>query len=167
MRILDADNKSFNMAELPQQVDDLRYFVLDYSNQSDVDFYAIPLIFLDVFPRPAADLKIGNHRIRMPLDWSIVIADKDFGFVEILELKHLNDRDFSAFCLNPLKSYIPSFLDITIENVFPDANWHMPRLKYGHILAVPLHDGPEPLCAFFLRDTNKIPESLDITKIFT
>jgi hypothetical protein len=132
-----------------------------------VDFYYIPLIFLDVFPRPAADLKIGPYRIRMPLDWSIVIADKDFGFVEILELKHLNDRDFSAFVLNPMKSYIPSFFEITIENVFPDATWHMPRLKYGHILAVPLHDGPDPLCAFFLRDTNKIPESLDITKIFT
>ncbi|RYD66155.1 MAG: hypothetical protein EOP83_05700 [Verrucomicrobiaceae bacterium] len=167
MYILQTDNTAFCMDNLPNQVDDMRYCVLDYSNQADVDFYYIPLVFLDVFPRPAADLKIGPYRIRMPLDWSIVIADKNFGLVEILELKHLNDREFSAFALNPMKSYMPSFFEITIENVFPDATWHMPRLKYGHILAVPLHDGPDPLCAFFLRDTNKIPESLDITKIFT
>lgn len=168
MRLLCPENISFNMNELPKQVeDDLQYCVLDYSNNQDVDFHFIPLIFLDQFPRPAADLKIGPYRIRMPLDWSIVIADKDFGLVEIIELKHLNDRDFSAFCLNPITSYMPSFHEITIENVFPDANWHMPRLKNGHILAVPLHDGPKPICAYFVKDTNKLPESLDITKIFT
>lgn len=167
MRVLLPDNNSFEMNELPNQVDDLRYCVLDYSNQQDVDFYFIPLIFLDVFPRPAADLKIGPYRIQMPLDWSIVISDKDFGFIEIIELKHLNDRDFSAFALNPIKSYMPNFFEVTIENVFNDVTWNMPRLKYGHILAVPLHGGPNPLCAFFLKDTNKIPESLDITKIFT
>jgi hypothetical protein len=156
------------MNDLPNQVsDDLRYCVLDYSNQADVDFMFIPLIFLDVFPRPAADLRIGPYKIQMPLDWSIVISDKDFGFMEIIELKHLNDRDFSAFGLNPMKSYMPNFFEITIENIFPDVTWHMPRLKYGHILAVPLTDGPEPVCAYFVKDTNKLPESLDITKIFT
>jgi hypothetical protein len=168
MFILSPENTAFNMNDLPNIVeDDLQYCVLDYSNTHDVDFHFIPLIFLDQFPRPAADLKIGPYRIRMPLDWSIVIADKDFGLVEIIELKHLNDREFTAFCLNPIKSYMPSFHEITIENVFPDATWHMPRLKFGHILAVPLEDGDTPMCAFFVRDTNKIPESLDITKIFT
>jgi hypothetical protein len=165
MRILSIDNTAFSMSEIPDQVDDLRYCVLDYSNQADVDFFFIPLIFLDIFPRPAAVLRIGEYRIQMPLDWSIVISDKNFGLVEILELKHINDRDFSAFVFNPIKSYIPSFLDITIENIYPDVTWNMPRLKYGHILAVPLTDGAEPLCAYFVKDTNKIPESLDITKI--
>lgn len=156
------------MNEVPNLVeDDLQYCVLDYSNTHDVDFLFYPLVFLDQFPRPAADLKIGPYRIRMPLDWSIVIADKDFGLVEIIELKHLNDREFTAFCLNPIASYMPSFHEITIENVFPDVMWHMPRLKNGHLLAVPLHDRDQPMCAFFVRDTNKLPESLDITKIFT
>lgn len=167
MRVLLTDNTTFDMNEVPNQIDDLRYCVLDYSDQSNVDFYFIPLIFLDIFPRPAADLKIGPYRIQMPLDWSIVISDKDFGFIEILELKHLNDREFSAFALNPTKSYMPSFFEINIENIYPDVTWNVPRLKHGHLLAVPLHDGPNPLCAFFVKDTNKLPESLDITKIFT
>jgi len=166
MRILLPDNISFNMEEVPNQVDDLRYCVLDYSNQADVDFYFIPLIFLDQFPRPAADLQIGNYRIQMPLDWSIIIADKHLGAMEIVELKHLNDRDFDAFVLNPINGYMPQFLEITIQNVFPDVTWNIPKLKRGHILAVPLSDGPNPVCAFFVKDTNKLPDGLDISKVF-
>lgn len=155
------------MEEVPNQVDDLRYCVLDYSNQADVDFYFIPLIFLDQFPRPAADLQIGKYRIQMPLDWSIVICDKHLGNMEIIELKHLNDRDFEVFALNPINGYMPQFLEITIQNVFPDVTWNIPKLKRGHILAVPLHDGPEAPCAFFVKDTNKLPDGLDISKVFS
>lgn len=166
MRILTPENTSYNMEEVPNQVDDLRYCVLDYSNQADVDFLFYPLIFLDQFPRPAADLQLGKFRIQMPLDWSIIIADKHLGAMEIVELKHLNDRDFDAFVLNPINGYMPMFLEITIQNVFPDVTWNIPKLKRGHILAVPLHDGPEPPCAFFVKDTNKLPDGLDISKVF-
>ncbi len=167
MRILLPDNATFNMDETPNQVgDDLRYCVLDYSNQHDVDFYFIPLIFLDQFPRPAADLQIGPYRIQMPLDWSIVIADKHLGSMEIIELKHLNDREFDAFVLNPIRGYCPQFLEVTIQNVFPDVTWSIPKLKRGHILAVPLRDGPDAPCAYFVKDTNKLPDGLDISKVF-
>ncbi len=68
--------------------------------------------------------------------------------------------------MNPISGYIPEFEEITIENIFPDVMWTMPKLKYGHILAVPLNDGPRPPCAFFVRETTKLPECLDLTKIF-
>jgi len=148
-------------------VDDLRYCVLDYSNQQDVDFFFIPMIFLDVFPRPAADLRIGKYRVQMPLDWSVVICDRDFGHMEIIELKHLNDRPFEAFIFNPITGYIPQFEEIIIENVFPDVTWHMPKLKYGHILAVPLEDCENPACALFVKDINRLPDALDISKVFS
>jgi len=167
MRVLAETNRSFDMNALPVQIEDLRYCVLDYSDQNNVDFYFIPLVFLDVFPRPAADLQIGPYRLQVPLDWSIVIADKNFGNVEILEIKHLNDRPFEAFLLNPINGFMPSFEEITIENIFPDVTWNMPKLKYGHILAVPLTDKPAPPCAFFVREIQKLPDQLDITKIFT
>lgn len=167
MLILTEFNLTFEMNEVPQQLEtDLRYCVLDYSNQNDVDFLFPPLVFLDVFSRPAADLRIGKHRIQVPLDWSIVIADKNMGTMEVIDLKHINDRDFQAFCFNPINGYMPSFYDIDIENIFPNVTWSVPKLKNGHLLAVPLSGGLEPLCAFFLKDINKIPESLDITKLF-
>ena len=154
------------MDVLPDQVDDLRYCVLDYSNQNEVDFFFIPLIFLDVFPRPAAALQIGPYRLQMPLDWAVVIGDRNLGHIEIIELRHLNDRDFDVFALNPIRGYAPEFHEITIENVFPDVTWNVPKLKYGHLLAVPLHGGVNPPCAYFVRDVNRLPERLDIGKIF-
>ena len=167
MRILTERNTTFQMNEIPEQIEtDLRYCVLDYSNQADVDFLFPPLVFLDVFSRPAADLRIGKFRVQVPLDWSIVISDKNMGTMEVIDLKHINDRDFQAFCFNPINGYMPSFLDIDIENIFPNVSWSVPKLKNGHLLAIPLSHEEEPLCAFFVRDTNKIPESLDITKLF-
>ncbi len=165
MKILTPDNVAFDMNDIPNEIDDVRYGVLDYSNPADVDYYFMPLIFLDNFPRPAADLQLGPFRIQMPLDWSIVIVDKHSGAVEILELKNINDREFDAWGFNPINGYMPSFLPINILNIYPDVNWFFPKLKYGHILAVPLEDGPSPMCVYFVKDTNKLPEVLDITKL--
>jgi hypothetical protein len=146
---------------------DLRYCVLDYSNTNDVEFYFPPMVFLDTFPRASADLQIGRYRIQMPLDWSIVIADKNFGNMEIIELKDLRDRPFEAFIMNPITSYMPDFGEIVHVNNFPDVTWTMPKLKFGHILAVPLEHKPNPPCALFIRDIHRLPESLDITKVFS
>lgn len=167
MRLLKTDNTSFLMNSLPEQIDDLRYCILDYSSPKDlVDFFWLPLIFLDQFARPSADLSLGKYRIQMPLDWSIVISDKNSGAVEIIELRHINDRPFTAFVMNPINGFMPSFEEITIENIFPDITWTMPKLKYGHILAIPLTSDTSPPCAFFVKDVNRLPEELDLTKIF-
>ncbi len=153
------------MNEIPDQVEDLRYCVLDYSNQDDVDFFFIPLIFLDQFSRPAADISIAGYRITVPLDWSILIADKELGQIEIIELKHLNDREFEAFIYNPVAGYKPEFSEIIMENIYPDIVWNVPKLKRGHILAVPLCGTKNPPCVFFVKDIAKLPEGLDISKI--
>jgi hypothetical protein len=165
MKILTIDNVSFDMNELPDEIDDIRYCVLDYSNVETIDYYFMPLIFLESFSSPAADLKIGNYRIQVPLDWSIIIGDKHQGDLEIIQLIHLNDRDFTAFAFNPIKGYIPSFLEISISNIFPDIKWFTPKLKFGNILAVPLSTGKIPLCVFIVKDIQKLPEVLDITKL--
>lgn len=167
MLLLQPENNVYDLTIIPEIVeDDLRYCVLDYSNPSDVDFLFVPMIFLDVFTRPSADLRIGRYRVQMPLDWSIVIADKDFGYMEIIELKDLRDRPFEAAIFNPITGFMPDFGEITHLNNFPDVTWNMPKLKYGHILMVPLENKPNPACAFFLKDIHRCPESLDITKIF-
>jgi len=165
VRVLQPDNTSFNMVTLADQ--DLRFCVLDYTNPADVDFYFVPLVFLDVFSRPSADLQIGPYRIQMPLDWSIVIGDKNLGMLEVIELKQLNARDFEAFAFNPIRGFAPEFHQIDIVNVFPDVAWTMPKLRSGHLLPIPLHEGPNPPCVMFVRETNRLPDSLDISKIFS
>jgi hypothetical protein len=103
----------------------------------------------------------------MPLDWSIVIADKDFGHMEIIEIKDLRDRPFEAFIMNPITSYMPDFGEITHVNNFPDVMWTMPKLKFGHILVVPLENKRNPACCLLAKDCARLPDQLDITKIFS
>jgi hypothetical protein len=171
VRLLSENNTSYDIAaitaDLAATISDLRYCVLDYSNQRDVDFQFISPQTLDVVARPVADLRIGPYRIQMPIDWSIVIADKNFGSLEVIELLGLNERPFEALLYNPIDGFMPSFHRVSIAAIGSDVTWNIPKLKAGHILAVPVNDQPRPLCAFFVRDGAKLPDVLDITKIFT
>lgn len=182
MRVLTEENKCFLMNELPTEPVDIRYGVLDYSNVQTIDHYFIPLIFLESFTAPAADLKIGPYRIQMPLDWSIVVGDKNLGDLEIINITHLNDREFETFCFNPISGFRPEFHKVEILNLYPDMKWFFPKLKFGHVLVVPLMehadvshtkrpdgkiiDNVNMPCAYFVKETSKLPDVLDITKIF-
>lgn len=165
MRILTTDNSTFEMNNIPDEVGDIRYCVLDYTDQSNVDYIFIPLLFMESFNSPAVDLRLGKYRVQMPIDWSIVIGDKNSGELEIVQLKQINDREFEAFAINPISGYMPYFLDMEIINIFPDVKWYFPKLKYGHLLSVPVMDGDSSLCVFIVKDTNKIPDHFDITQM--
>lgn len=165
MRILTNENKSYSISQIPDRVEDLTYCVLDYSNQADVDYYFLPLIFLESFYSPCIDIKIGKFNIQMPLDWSIIIGDMNLGDLEIMPLVYLMDKDFDVFCFNPINGYMPKFQKLEIINTWPDIKWYFPKLKHGHLLAVPLSDGPKPLCCFFAKEINKLPDNIDIRKL--
>ena len=95
MRILTLDNKSFEMNEIPDEVEDLRFCVLDNSDPKEPDYFYIPLIFLESFNSPALVLRIGNNIIKMPVDWQILIGEPDLGDLEVVPLTSINDRGFS------------------------------------------------------------------------
>ena len=46
MRILTLENEFYNLETLPDEIDDLRFAILDNSNPQNVDYHYIPLIFL-------------------------------------------------------------------------------------------------------------------------
>ena len=162
MKILTVENKIYDLDEIPDQVDDLRYGILDYSDPKNVDYYFVPLVFLESFYSPAAVVQIGNKQISVPLDWSVVICDREVGEPEVLNLMSLNDRGFSAFAFNPVNGFKAEYLDIQITNVYTDIKWYAPKLKFGHLLCVPVTDEPNPLCCLFVKESSKIPEVLDI-----
>lgn len=166
MKILTVENQTYELDEIPDQVEDLRYGVLDYSNPKNVDYYFIPLVFLESFYSPAAVIQIGNNTVNVPLDWSMVICDPEVGDPEVVSLMSLNDRGFAAFCFNPITGYTPKYLDIQMTNIYTDVKWYAPKLKFGHLLVVPLTDGENPDCALFVKEANKIPEVLDINEIW-
>ena len=97
MKILTLDNTPYDLETLPDEIDDLRFAILDNSTPANVDYYFIPLIFLESFSSPALVLKIGDKKIKMPVDWQILIGEQEHGDLETLPLSSLNDRGFHSF----------------------------------------------------------------------
>ena len=78
--------------------------------------------------------------------------------IETLPLASLNNRGFNVLTMNPMASRIPGSSQVSITNVYQDVKWFFPKLKNGHLLAVPLEDGPEPVCAYFVKEANKVKD---------
>jgi hypothetical protein len=127
-----------------------------------MDYYFLPLIFLESFYAPAICLQIGENSIQMPMDWSIVITDEDLTAIEVIPLTSLNNRGFLTATLNPLGRKMLEAEPIQITNIYQDVKWFFPKLKNGHLLVAPLENKPNPRCAFFVKEANKIPSDIDI-----
>lgn len=166
MKILTAENTSFEMNELPEYIEDLRFCVLDNSDPRDPDYFFIPLVFLETFNDPALVLRIGKNTIKMPYNWQLLIGEPDFGDLEVIPLTRLNDRSFKAFTFNPLSSSMPSYESIQILDVYQDVKWYFPKLRSGQMLAIPLNDSEHPPCAYFVKEISKQSEVVDITKVW-
>jgi len=165
MYILTENNIPYNIDSVPDEVEDLKYCVLDYTS-SDVTYTHMPLIFLESFNAPSAILQVDDVQIEMPLDWSVICGEPSAGEPEILPLATINQRGFKAFETNPKSSIMPSWPFIDIVNVYTEKKWFVPKLKYGHLLCVPIEDKPKPRCLYFVKEVSKLPEVLDLDKIW-
>lgn len=164
MRILTLNNIAYDLDTLPEEVDDMRFAILDNSDPASPDYHYIPLIFLESFNSPALVLQIGKQRIRMPIDWQILIGEPEMGDLEMLPLTSINDRGFKAFQFNPLSSFRPSFLPIEIVDVYHDVAWYAPKLKNGQMLAIPLDNSEKPECVYFVKDISRNCEIVDYNR---
>jgi len=166
MNILTVDNNTYNLNAVPNEVDDLQYCVLDCTNPKALDYFYIPLIFLESFNAPAVILDIGGQTIEMPMDWSIMIGEKEMGVCEMLPLTSLNDRGFEAFVYNPFSGYTHDFKEVKIVNVFQEVKWFFPKLKHGHLLVTPIENKNVPKSVLFVKEANKIPDPVDLSDVF-
>jgi hypothetical protein len=167
MRILTLNNMAFDLNDLPEEVDeDMRFSVLDNSNSSDPDFYFMPLIFLESFNSPAILLNIGGYEVQMPLDWCMVVGDKECGLdPEVLPLTSINERGFDALIFNPVDGFKAEYQPIEIVNVYQDVKWYFPKMKNGQLLTVPLSNDPSPYCAFFVKEISRQNEIVQLDKL--
>lgn len=167
MKILTLKNRSFNLNELPNEVDDdTRFSVLDNSNPNEPDFFFMPLIFLESFNSPAIVLKVGGYEVQMPLDWCMVVGDTECGMdPEVLPLTSINERGFDAFIFNPIAGFKCEYYPIEIVNIYQDVRWYFPKMRNGQLLSVPLHDGDNPPCAYFVKEVSRQSEVIQLHKI--
>jgi hypothetical protein len=167
MNILTVENKSESLDTLPETLENqISFCVLDNSNQSDVDYFFIPLFMLEACCGPAVKLRVGKHSVKVPTEWNILIGDPEVGDLEALPITSINDRGFKAFQFNPLKGFRPSFLDVDIEDYYPETSWLVPELKNGCYLCVPLTEGDNPECIYFIKRTTKATELVDFNQVF-
>ena len=166
LRILTLENEKYELDVLPEEIEDMRFSVLDNSNNQSPDYMWIPLIFLESYSSPALVLNIGGNKIKMPVGWQILIGEPGIGELEVLPLTSINDRGIKAFQFNPLTDFRPSFVDIEIVDVYQDVAWFSPKLKNGQILCVPIEDGPKPQCVYFVKDISRSCELVYYDKVF-
>ena len=166
MKLLLSTNETYDIDYIPTEIDDIRYCVLDYTDRHNPDYFFIPLMFLEIFNAPGAVLQIGESIVKIPIDWHVIICDDEGGDPEVIRISSLNDRGFKAFCLNPISGTIPEYHPIDIIDIIKDLKWNFPKLKNGHLLTVPHDNSPEPLCSFFVKDTTKIPDVMDISQLW-
>ena len=166
MKILTVENDVYEIDHVPDVIDDIRFCVFDTTDPEFMDYYFLPLIFLESFYAPAICLKIGDKTIQMPMDWSIAITDEDLSGVEVIPLTSLNNRGFHTPVFNPLENKSPTVMQVDVVNIYQDVKWFFPKLKHGHMITVPLENGNTPRCALFCKDINKINDVLDISDLF-
>jgi hypothetical protein len=167
MQILTLENKTFPLKSIPDELEEeIRFAVLDNSDPKEPDFFFVPMIFLESFSAPAMVMEINGKEIMMPVDWCIAVGDSEAGNdLEVLPLTSINDRGFEAFLFNPLSSFKFEFGDIKITNFYSDVKWYFPKVKNGQLLAVPIDDGPEAMCAYFIKDISRQSELIDYTNL--
>ena len=86
MKILTPENTCFEMNSLPDEIDDIRYCVMDVTDKEDPDFFFIPLVFIETFSAPSMNISIGSYNIEMPIDWNIMIGEAELGLLEFIPL---------------------------------------------------------------------------------
>jgi hypothetical protein len=168
MLILTEENQTVDLNLIPDQVD-MYYWSLDNSVPSDPDYRCNNLIMLESFYAPVIKLRLdagyGRHRktyfLNVPADHQILIGEPSYGDLEVNPISSLSARNFKAFSLNPLTSFMASYLDINIEDALPNIKWFLPKLAIGHLLCLPLHEGFKPPCIYMVRD---IPKSMETVK---
>jgi hypothetical protein len=167
MQILTLENKTFPLKDIPDELEDeIQFAVLDNSDPKEPDFFFVPMIFLESFSAPAMVMEINGKEIMMPVDWCMAVGCSDSGNdLEVLPLTSINDRGFEAFLFNPLSSFKFEFGDIKITNFYSDVKWYFPKVKNGQLLAVPIDDGPEAMCAYFIKDISRQSELIDYTNL--
>ena len=132
----------------------------------DVDYFFKPLLFLESFNDLKVELKIGDYRVYIPSKWSIVCGDREFGELEVLPVKQINDRELVAYVFNPVSGFRPGFDELEVVNILPETKWYLPKLKFGQLLCLPLHMNENPPCIYITHQkNNKVPETIQLSEL--
>jgi hypothetical protein len=58
------------------------------------------------------------------------------------------------------------FAPIKVINFYNDVKWYFPKVKNNQLITTPLTDGPNPKCAFFIKDVSRQCETIEHTLLY-
>ena len=180
MRILTPEGEAFDVSKLNGKQ---HFTILDVSDADNIDYRCAVVNWTHEYEWPAIELQIGPYRLEVPLNWRILTGDSNEGELELVDIEQIPNFDYDAFVLNPFKSFMPKFMPVHIVNSYGNSMtmWSLPKLQKKQIMAVPLGQPsewperlnpesgktePYPLCAYFVDDSDKMNDVLDIRDVF-
>lgn len=156
MLILTHDNKTFDLNTVGTELSEsIHYGVFDYSDKQNPDYFFRPLVMTETFNNVTIEYRIGNHKIMIPQEWSVVLADPDTGDVELIPADEINVRGFHVLSFNPIRNGMHSYLPLTPIDVFTDVSWTVPRLGFHNFLVMPLENKPNPDCILIINEKDQ------------
>ena len=87
--------------------------------------------------------------------WNIAVTPEEKHESRILELQktfQLSDTEFLEFRKDIVEPMIQRHKDM------------FPKMRPGQLLCTPLHAGPKPTCAYFVKEVSRQSELVDYTK---
>jgi hypothetical protein len=160
MLVLTPENSVFDMNTIEEFVPDEMYCALDLNDIQDSDYYFFNILNTVTFNSIAAELKIGDNIIQVPINWQILLGDEDTGMLETATIEDLlSVKEPYAYVYNPITSKYPRFLPVEVKNIYTiTLRWQIPMLNKSHMLAVPLNTQNGALCAYFADETERFPD---------
>lgn len=155
MFILTNDNETFDLNQIGHELPEpVHYSVFDYSDKANCDYYFRSLVMTESFSSVTIEFQIGNNKIMLPQEWSIILGDPETGDIELISVDEINTRNFHVLSLNPIRG-MHRFLPIKPVDVFTDVSWTVPKLAFHNFLMVPLTSGKNPDCIFLLNEKDQ------------
>ena len=153
MKILTNENKTFNLDNIGNELaHEVHYCVYDFSDKHNPDYFFKPLVMTETFNNVTVDFQIGEHKLMLPQEWSIILADPTIGEISLIPIDEINTREFHAFTYNPIKYGLHRYYPLKPVDIFTDISWTVPRLGPHNFLLVPLTNDDESDCIFILNE---------------
>jgi hypothetical protein len=127
---------------------DLHYTVLDY--REEIDFVCAPVLFVEATRTPRHRVTIGHYQTVLPLDWHMLVADRDFGIADIVTVREAIERSFDVLVSNPWNGALPQYLPI--RSLGPARRFVSPKIGKRQLIAQPLDQSSCPPCVFVARE---------------
>lgn len=161
--ILSETNEAVSLSRSVRNRADLHFTVLDFSD--GVDFACHPVLFIERNRTPRAKVSIGRFTTILPLDWFILIGDREHGTADLVTVRDAIEQRIDVVVLNPWADRLASFAPITMLSTARE--FISPKMTKRHLLVIPLDRSKHPQCVFVARDAAYFNDGIEVADLIS